>query len=360
MKPLESPAGRSPPTACRNRRGPSGSSGGRGAMTFGADPNNSGARDADGPGSADPAAHEPVLMREVLQALDVRAGQTFFDCTLGRAGHASAVARLLGPDGLLVGLDVDPRNLEFARQRLADAPCRVRLFHANFAELPEVLAEVGTPHVDAILADLGLSTNQLFDPHYGLSFAQAMPLDMRIDPRLSRTAADLVNTMREDDLANVLYELAQERYSRRIARNIAAARRVSPINTTDRLAELVRSAIPKRGGPPEKIDPATRTFLALRMAVNRETENLAALLERAPRALRPPGGNSEGESARGGRLAVISFQSTEDRKVKQAFRSAEQAGLLKVLTKKPTSPADDELAANPRSRSAKLRAAERT
>jgi 16S rRNA (cytosine1402-N4)-methyltransferase len=299
--------------------------------------------------------HDPVLLRETLAALDPRPGQVVVDCTLGRAGHAGEIARRLGPDGLLVGLDVDPRNLDFAQARLADAPCHVRLFHANFAELHDVLAETGTPHVDGVLADLGLSTNQLFDPHYGLSFAQPMPLDMRIDPRLTRTAADLVNSMREDDLANVLYEHAQERYSRRIARKIADARRISPINTTDRLAELVRSAIPKRGGAPEKIDPATRTFLALRIAVNREVENLAALLEQAPRALRPPG-----ESARGGRLAVISFQSTEDRMVKQAFRSAEQAGLLKVVTKKPLSPADDELAANPRSRSAKLRAAERT
>ena len=299
--------------------------------------------------------HEPVLMRETLAALDVSPGQTVIDCTLGRAGHASEIAKHLGPDGLLVGTDVDPRNLEFAQARLVGAPCRVRLFHANFAELGDVLAEVGVTHVDGVLADLGLSTNQLFDPHYGLSFAQPMPLDMRIDPRLTRTAADLVNSMREDDLANVLYEQAQERYSRRIARKIAEARRISPINTTDRLAELVRSAIPKRGGAPEKIDPATRTFLALRIAVNREVENLAALLEQAPRALRPPGGEH-----RGGRVAVISFQSTEDRMVKQAFRSAEQAGLLKVVTKKPLSPAVDELNANPRSRSAKLRAAERT
>jgi 16S rRNA (cytosine1402-N4)-methyltransferase len=317
---------------------------------------------AQGP-SAGPAGHDPVLMRETLAALDVRPGQTVVDCTLGRAGHASEVAKALGPGGLLVGMDVDPRNLEFAKARLAEAPCRVRLFHANFAELGEVLAEVGVGQVDGILADLGLSTNQLFDPHYGLSFARPMPLDMRIDPRLTRTAADLVNSMREDELADVLYELAQERYSRRISKLIAASRRISPINTTDRLAELVRSAIPKtggarrRGGAPEKIDPATRTFLALRIAVNREVENLAALLERAPRALRPAGG---GNSARGGRLAVISFQSTEDRMVKQAFRSAEQAGLLKVLTKKPLTPAADELAANPRSRSAKLRAAERT
>ena len=214
--------------------------------------------------------HEPVLLREILAALDPQPGQTVVDCTLGRAGHAREIARRLGPDGLLIGTDVDPRNLEFARARLADAPCRVRLFHANFSELPDVLAEADTPHVDGILADLGLSTNQLFDPHYGLSFAQPMPLDMRIDPRVRRTAADLVNSMREDDLANVLYEHAQERYSRRIARKIADARRLSPINTTDRLAELVRSAIPRRGGAPEKIDPATRTFMALRMAVNRD------------------------------------------------------------------------------------------
>jgi 16S rRNA (cytosine1402-N4)-methyltransferase len=250
----------------------------------------------------------------------------------------------------LIGIDADPRNLEFASQRVRSSgeTCTLRFFHANFAELTEVLEAADIPRVDGILADLGLSTNQLFDEQYGLSFAQPMPLDMRIDPRIRRTAADLVNTMREDDLANVLYELAQERYSRRIARKIGEARRLQPIKTTDRLAELVRSAIPKRGGAPEKIDPATRTFLALRIAVNREVENLAALLERAPRALSP-----------GGRLAVISFQSTEDRLVKQAFRSAEQTGLLKIVTKKPVSPAEAELAKNPRSRSAKLRIAER-
>jgi len=296
------------------------------------------------------AGHDPVLLRETLDALDLRPDSAVVDCTLGRGGHASAIAHRLGPAGLLIGIDADPRNLEFASQRVrATSPaCSLRFFHANFAELGDVLQAVGRPAVDALLADLGLSTNQLFDEHYGLSFAQPMPLDMRIDPRLERTAADLVNSMREDDLADVLYELAQERYSRRIARKIGDARRLSPINTTDRLAELVRSAIPKRGGAPEKIDPATRTFLALRIAVNREVENLAALLEQAPRLLSP-----------GGRFAVISFQSTEDRLVKQAFRSAEQAGLLKLVTKKPTSPADDELAANPRSRSAKLRVAER-
>src|SRR4051812_8933892 len=220
-----------------------------------------------------PTGHDPVLLNEILETLNPRPGQMFVDCTLGRGGHAAAIAERLGTTGLLLACDVDPRNLEFARQRLAGAPAPVRFFHANFAELPDVLEAAGVPSVDGILADLGLSTNQLFDPHYGLSFAQPMPLDMRIDPRLPGTAADLVNSMREDDLANVLYELAQERYSRRIARKIGEARRLSPITTTDRLAGLVRSAVPSGAGAHgkrEKIDPATRTFLALRIAVNQE------------------------------------------------------------------------------------------
>ena len=292
------------------------------------------------------AGHDPVLIEEVLQLLQVEPGQTVVDCTLGRAGHASEITKRLGNAGLLIGLDADPRNLEFAQSRLADAPCQVRLFHANFAELGDVLEQAEHRTVDRILADLGISTNQLFDESYGLSFAQDMPLDMRIDPRIAPNAADLVNTMREEDLANVLYELAQERYSRRIARKIVEARRQAPITKTERLADLVRQAVPSRGY--DKIDPATRTFMALRMAVNREVENLHALLEEAPKRL-----NS------GGRFAVISFHSTEDRLVKQAFRSAEQTGLLKVLTKKPISPTDAEIARNPRSRSAKLRVAEK-
>jgi len=296
------------------------------------------------------SGHDPVLIRETLEYLDPRSGETIVDCTLGRAGHASVIATRLGPDGLLIGCDVDPRNLEFAQSRLTNSPCRIRLFHANFAELREVLVAAGVGSVNGILADLGLSTNQLFDPHYGLSFAQPMPLDMRIDPRLTITASTLVNSMKEADLADLLFDLAQEHFSRRIARKIGDARRLSPITTTDRLAEICRSAIPsKRGGSPEKIDPATRTFLALRMAVNREVQNLSAFLALAPAALAPDA-----------RLAVISFQSTEDRLVKQAFRSAEQTGLVKILTKKPLSPAPDELASNPRSRSAKLRAARKT
>ncbi len=303
-----------------------------------------------------PSGHDPVLLSEVLAGLlppssDGVRPRVVVDCTLGRGGHAHAMAGRLGPADLLIGLDADPRNLAFAQTRLANAPCRCRLFHANFAELPDALIAAGltaSASVDALLADLGLSTNQLFDPAYGLSFAAAMPLDMRIDPRTRRTAADWVNHTPQDELADVLYSLADERYSRRIARKIVDARRVAPINTTDRLADLVRSAIPRRPGPPDRIDPATRTFMALRMAVNAEVANLAALLDRGPRALLP-----------GGRIGVISFHSTEDRMVKQAFRAADSAGQLRVLTNRPVVPTDDEQGRNPRSRSAKLRLAER-
>ena len=290
------------------------------------------------------SGHDPVLMQQVLDALAPAEGKTIIDCTVGRAGHSLEIAKRLGKIGRLIALDADPRNLEFAKTRLATVPCEVRLFHANFAELPDVLSDLDLAYVDGILADLGVSTNQLFDPAYGMSFAQEMPLDMRIDPRLRRSAADLVNSLPEEQLANVLYDLAQERYSRRIARNIAQQRRLSPITTTERLAEVVRSAI---GRSNEKIDPATRTFLALRMAVNQEMKNLEALLKRAPGFLKT-----------GGRLAVISFQSTEDRLVKQAFRQAEQIGVVNVLTKKPITPAEEEIAANPRSRSAKMRVVE--
>jgi 16S rRNA (cytosine1402-N4)-methyltransferase len=289
--------------------------------------------------------HDPVLMDEVLAGLGVAEGRTVVDCTLGRGGHALAVASRLGEGGRLIGLDVDPRNLEYARGRLAGAACEVRLFHANFAELGDVLEELELPGVDGVLADLGISTNQLFESAYGMSFTNDMPLDMRIDPRVRRSAADLVNQLPEEELANVLYELAQERYSRRIARKIAEERRVSPITTTGRLAGVVRSAV---GHSKEKIDQATRTFLALRMAVNQELENLRALLRDAPGLLNP-----------GGRLAVISFQSMEDRLVKQAFRALEQSENYRLVTKKPVGPGDEEVGRNPRSRSAKLRVVER-
>jgi 16S rRNA (cytosine1402-N4)-methyltransferase len=294
------------------------------------------------------AGHEPVMLSEVLELLGPLAGKTVVDCTLGRGGHGLAIGEKLGAGGVLVGLDADPRNLEFAAERLKGLECGVRLFHANFSELSSVLAEVGKPLVDGILADLGISTNQLFDPAYGLSFDRAMALDMRLDPRLPENAADLVNKLPEEKLANVLYELAQERWSRQIARKIVEARRGSPIKDTEALAELVRSAIPRRGGPPGRIDPATRTFLALRMAVNQEMSNLRELLRQGPSAL-----------VAGGRMAVISFQSMEDRPVKQTFRSLEQSDVVRIVTKKPLTPTPEEIARNPRARSAKIRVMER-
>jgi 16S rRNA (cytosine1402-N4)-methyltransferase len=295
------------------------------------------------------SGHEPVLMREVLEGLGPLEAKTVVDCTLGRGGHALEIGRRLGKAGRLIGLDVDPRNLEFARSRLLGegwgVACEVRIFQANFAELSDVLAEVRVERVDGILADLGVSTNQLFEAEYGMSFSADMPLDMRIDPRIEESAADVVNKWPEGRLADVLYNLAQERWSRRIARKIGEQRRIAPITTTGRLADVVRGAV---GHSKEKIDPATRTFLALRMAVNREMENLQTLLSEGPGFLRS-----------GGRMAVISFQSMEDRLVKRAFAALEETGAGRVVTKKPMIPSDAEVERNPRSRSAKLRVIEK-
>ncbi|MGF1633119.1 MAG: 16S rRNA (cytosine(1402)-N(4))-methyltransferase RsmH [Phycisphaerae bacterium] len=300
------------------------------------------AHDAPEPAEQIPHGHEPVLLAETLDLLAVPAGGVVVDCTTGRGGHAEALANALGPAGTLIGLDMDPRNLAYARDRLAGVQANVRLFHANFAELDTVLDEAGVPAVDAVLADLGVSTNQLYAAEYGLSFSAPGPLDMRLNPDDPRTALDLVNRLDERELANVLYQYADERFSRRIARKVVAERSRSPMKNTKQLADLVRSVLPpaRRG----EIDPATRTFMALRMAVNREPENLERLLEAAPRRLKP-----------GGRLAVISFHSGEDRAVKQRFRLLEQAG-FDLLTKKPLCPGEPEVAANPKSRSAKLRA----
>lgn len=291
------------------------------------------------------SGHDAVLLAEVLEFLKPSAGKTFVDCTTGRGGHAEAIGRALQKTGTLICLDVDPRNLEFAKQRLADLPCRVRFFHANFAELPEVLEQTETPRVDGILADLGVSTNQLFDEAYGLSFSTPMPLDMRLDPRIRKTAADLVNHLSERDLADLIYRLSQERASFRVARKIVASRKAMPITNTDQLAELVRSAVGRTG---EKIDPATRTFLALRIAVNEELKNLESLVDHGADVLNT-----------GARMALISFQSMEDRLVKQGFKRKEEQGIVKVLTKKPIEASEQETRDNPRSRSAKMRIIER-
>ncbi len=294
--------------------------------------------------------HDPVMLDEVLAHLAPAPGQTIVDCTVGRGGHSEAIARRLAPGGLLIGLDYDPINLDYARQRLGDLPAR--FFHANFAEVDDALEAADVQAVDGILADLGISTNQLFEENYGLSFSRDLPLDMRLDPRSRLDAKTIVNNWPEEKIADLLYQLADEHFSRRIARKIVEVRKRGPINTTEHLAEVVRSVVPTPRGRSRRsveIDPATRTFLALRMAVNGEMQNLERLLKVAPALLKP-----------NGILAIISFHSTEDRLVKQTFRSAEQTGQLKVLTSKPLVPSESEVARNPRSRSAKLRVARKT
>ncbi len=319
----------------------------------------------DEPSSPPTIGHDPVLMRQVLDALfpPESSPKILVDCTLGRGGHALEIARRMDPTATLLAMDRDTKNLDFARSRLAPLIAsgkNIRFFLANFAQLPLVLEAARVDYVDGILADLGVSTNQIFDSTYGLSFATDAPLDMRLSDEDPLTAYEIINRWREDDIADLIFHLADERYSRRIARKIVEARIGSPIQSTRRLADLVRQAVPHvspgrtRKGPgrkgkgrsTESIDPATRTFLALRMKVNREAENLAVLLNHAPRVL-----------ASNGRLAVISFQSTEDRIVKEAFRAAHQLGSLEVLTRKPIVPDEDEIQTNPRSRSSKLRVA---
>ena len=297
----------------------------------------------------EPIGHMPVLAREVGELLAVQPGETAVDATVGLGGHARLFADSLGRDGTLIALDVDPANLEVARRRLADCACRVRLIQENFAELPAVLDEIGVSRVDVLFADLGVSSPQLDEAARGFSFLRDGPLDMRMDPRLKDTAADLVNRLKERDLGDLLFFKAQEMKSRRIAKRICSERREGRITTTGHLARIVAQAA---GVDPQsrkqRIHPATRTFLALRMAVNAEIPCLEKWLENAPERLKP-----------GGRIGVISFHSVEDRPVKVDFRRRKAANIYGIVTKKPVVAGPEERRANPRSRSAKLRVARR-
>jgi 16S rRNA (cytosine1402-N4)-methyltransferase len=284
--------------------------------------------------------HVPVLPAEVLYWLDPQPGQTIVDCTVGAGGHARLIAERIGPSGRVIGLDQDPAMLELARPKLADWP--VTIVHAAFDQIAEVLQDHGITTVDAILADLGISSDQLDDPNRGLSFQHNAPLDMRMDPTRGETAADLLRRLPERDLADLIFQFGEERFSRRIARRIVDVREREPIALTGQLADLVRRCVPRGRSP---IDPATRTFQALRIAVNDELESLDRLLTMMPTILKP-----------GGRAVVISFHSLEDRRVKRAFR---ESTAWTVLTKKPVTASEDEERMNPRSRSAKLRAAAR-
>ncbi len=297
----------------------------------------------------EPVGHIPVLARPVGELLDVHRGDVVLDATIGLGGHARLFAEVLGPEDLLIGLDADPAGLSAARRTLADAACRVELLHANFAEVGEALQSIGVAHVDVVFADLGLSSMQLDDAERGFSFQRDGPLDMRIDPRRKVTACDLVNRLKERELGDLLYYNTQERASRRIARRICEARRDRRITTTGRLAAVVVSAMGVNATSRKaKIHPATRTFMALRMAVNDEIPSLEALLAATPDILRP-----------GGRFGVIAFHSVEDRPVKLDFRRRKIENVYRIVTKKPVIADPEERRLNPRSRSAKLRVAVR-
>lgn len=295
------------------------------------------------------SGHTPVLPDAVRTLLAPRPGETVLDATVGLGGHAALLGAELGSDGLLIGLDVDPENLAVASARLADVPCRVELRQANFRDLRTVLAELGVTGVDVLLADLGISSTQLDDPSRGFSFRSEGRLDMRLDPRLTTTAEELVNRLSERDLGDLFYHNAQETAGRRIAKRICQVRRNARITSTLRLADVVCGAL---GVDPDsrrsKIHPATRTFMALRMAVNEERSCLDALLEAAPAALNV-----------GGRFGVIAFHSVEDKAVKMDFRQRKTERAYDILTKKPLVANEEERRANPRSRSAKLRVAVR-
>jgi len=298
-------------------------------------------KDAAGPGG-----HVPVLTADVLSHLRPERGGLFVDCTVGLGGHSRAL--LESGATRLIGLDRDQDALSAARITLAPWADRVDLVHADYRALDHVLDARGVSQVDGALADLGVSSMQFDAPGRGFSFQRDETLDMRMDRSAGDTAAQLIARADERELADTIYAYGEERFSRRIARAIIRAREEAPVDTTLKLATIVRRAIPSRGY--QRIDPATRTFQALRIWVNRELEGLDRFLETAARRLRV-----------GARLVVLTFHSLEDRIVKHTFRALERAGdaMLKVLTKKPVVPTDEEIRLNPRARSAKLRAAER-
>jgi 16S rRNA (cytosine1402-N4)-methyltransferase len=288
------------------------------------------------------SVHVPVLLDQVIQWLAPRAGGVLVDGTLGGGGHARALAAAVGPQGRVIGLDRDPAAIEAAKAGLRGL--RIKAVHANFCDLPEVLKPLEIDAVDGVVLDLGLSSDQLADPNRGFSFSAEGPLDLRFDPLSGEPARRLIGRLSIEHLTQLLSYFGEERYSRRIAQAIVGRRRERPIETAADLAELIRQSVPKKPGG-ERIDPATRTFQALRIAVNDELKSLEIALRRIPDCLRP-----------GARMAVISYHSLEDRRVKEAFRNDQR---LKVLTRKPIRPDEEETARNPRSRSAKLRVAER-
>jgi 16S rRNA (cytosine1402-N4)-methyltransferase len=290
------------------------------------------------------AGHVPVLLKEAIDFLAVRRGGTYIDATVGLGGHSLEIAKRLGAQGHLIGFDKDPAALEIAREKLTSVedPPEITLLHGSFAEIGE---RFPSAVADGILADLGVSSLQLNNAARGFSFQAEGPLDMRMNTQSGRTAEQVVNHIDERELADVIYEFGEERRSRRIARAIVRSR---PIQTTAQLAAVVSAAARPMNKAERRIHPATRTFQALRIFVNRELDDLRELMKFAPQALKP-----------GGRLVVISFHSLEDRIVKDAMREGAKQGQYELLMKKPLTGSEEEIDRNPRARSAKMRAAEK-
>ncbi len=291
--------------------------------------------------------HIPVLAGALAEQINLPLDGVMVDATIGQGGHSFLFGKTLGPEGVIIGFDVDKNAIRRAHFRLKDLACRVILICANFSQISEQVHKQGIEKVDFILADLGVCSAHLADVRMGLSFQTDMPLDMRIDKRLKTTAADIVNRGDEKSLADLIYKFGEDRGSRRIARFIVRERRSRPITTTGQLSAIVCRAL-GRSGRKRRIHPATRTFQALRIAVNKELENLAKLLASVPELLRE---NS--------RIAVISFHSLEDRLVKNNFKQNESESIYKIITKKPIVPTRKEIADNRRARSAKLRIAQK-
>ena len=306
--------------------------------------------------------HDPVMLREVIDGLNVKENGTYIDATVGGAGHSIEIAKLLNADGLLIGIDQDPEALKAAAKRLSGFECSVKLVSSNFSDIADVVDHVGVEHVDGILMDIGVSSYQLDESSRGFTYREDVPLDMRMNPSVEITAAYIVNKEPEDKLCQIIGQYGEERWAARIAKFICERRKEGPIATTGELVDIIRAAVPK-GARQEGIHPARRTFQALRIAVNDELGSLERGIKGAVKVL-----GSEG------RLAILSYHSLEDRIVKQTFKQMEEpctcprempvciCGLkpvIRVITRKPELPSDAEIERNPRARSAKLRIAQK-
>lgn len=294
-------------------------------------------------------AHTPVMLAEVLEYLNLRPGQTVIDGTVGMGGHSLEIIKRISPGGSLICIDRDKESLAMAEERLKDYKDSASFVHGNFSQMDEIAKRLKPPRIDGILLDLGISTFQLMQADRGFSFTREGPLDMRLDRSSYISAYDLVNNLNEEEISDLLWTFGEERWHNRIARRLVEERQKQPITTTAELSDIVMRSIPHRFRKFHyRIHPATRTFQAVRIAVNRELEVLDEVLVKAIPLLSP-----------GGRICVISFHSLEDRAVKWAFRKAAAEGILKIITPKPLIPGESEAKANPSSRSSKFRAAEK-